>query len=256
MRKWLFFICLVLLGSCNYNSSVLFKSDKDYAFSTDSVNAVTEYRIAPYDKLSIRVYTNSGSRIMDVSAGVSSSEGSSTSGGQTIGSPTSNIKVDVNGQIRLPLIGQLSVKGMTVAEAEKFIEDKFTKFYVDPFVQVDVTNKRVLVFTGNGGDGQVINLINENTTLIEAIAMAGGIDEKGKAKSARLIRKVGDDYKFYAIDLSSADAVKGVYMPVVANDIIYVDQVKGYTRNLTSDLATIVGLLTSIIFIYEIFFKK
>ena len=256
MRKWLFFICLVLLGSCNYNSSVLFKSDKDYAFSTDSVNVVTEYRIVPYDKLSIRVYTNSGSRMMDVFAGVNRDQSGTPIGSQSAGSLTDEIKVDASGNVRLPLVGEIGVKGMTTSEAEKLIEERFTKFYVEPFVQVNVVNKRVMVFRGQGGDGKVVVLENEHTTVIEAIAMAGGIGEKGKAKSARLIRKIGEDYKIYAIDLSSIDAMKGGYMPVMANDIIYFDQVKGYTRNFTSDLSTIVGLLTSIIFIYEIFLKS
>jgi polysaccharide export outer membrane protein len=220
------------------------------------LNKVADYRICPYDKLSIKVYTNNGSRMMDVMAGVSNGETSGTVGGQSAGAPTEGIKVDADGNIRLPLVGEIMLKGMTTAEAEKFIEDRFTKFYIEPFVQVNVVNKRVVIFTGSGGAGEVINLVNEKTTVIEAIAMAGGIGDKGKAKSARLIRKEGDNFKIYHVDLSSLDGLNGGHMTVAANDIIYFDQVKGYTRSLTTDLSTIVGLLTSVIFIYEIFLNN
>jgi polysaccharide export outer membrane protein len=234
----------------------LFKSDQDYAFATDTVNFVADYRIAPYDKLSIRVYTNSGSRMMDVFAGVIRDQGGSPVGNQSVGSLTDEIKVDAQGNVRLPLVGEIGLKGMTTAEAEKIIEERFTKFYVEPFAQVNVINKRVMVFRGQGGDGKVVVLENEHTTVIEAIAMAGGIGDKGKAKSARLIRKEGDKFKIYQINLASVDGLTGGHMPVAANDIIYFDQVKGYTRSLTSDLSTVVGLLTSIIFIYEIFLRN
>jgi len=256
MRNCLLFIFLILLGSCNYNSNVLFRSDKDFAFAHDSLNKVVDYRISPYDKLSINVYTNNGSRMMDVMAGVSSGESNNVVGGQTAGSPTQGTKVDADGNVKLPLVGDVMLKGMTTSEAEKIIEDRFSKFYVEPFVQVNVVNKRVVIFTGSGGGGEVINLLNEKTTVIEAIAMAGGIGDKGKAKSARLIRKEGDNFKIYHIDLSSLDGLNGGHMTVAANDIIYFDQVKGYTRSLTTDLSTIVGLLTSVIFIYEIFLKN
>ena len=35
---------------------------------------------------------------------------------------------------------------------------------------------------------QVLTLVNQNTTLIEALALAGGISEMGKAKKVKLIR--------------------------------------------------------------------
>jgi polysaccharide export outer membrane protein len=119
-----------------------------------------------------------------------------------------------------------------------------------------VTNRRVVVFSGNGGSAEVVTLINEKTTLIEALALSGGIDSKGKSKNIRLVRKTGSEYKIYHIDMSKPEGISTGQMIVEANDIIYIDQVKGITRNISADFSTVVGLIVSVLFIYDIVNKN
>ncbi|MFM7054613.1 MAG: polysaccharide biosynthesis/export family protein [Bacteroidota bacterium] len=255
MRKILVFILLAtIISSCNYNSSVVFKLPNKYEFASDSSYNVTNYKIAPFDKLSVRVLVNNGSRLLDLSAGVSNVEVSGTGGGTggVAGSIMDELKVDSDGGVRLPLVGNVGVGGFTIDQAEKLIEDKYSKYYVDPFVVVKVTNRRVIIFSGNGGAAQVVTLVNEKTTLIEALAMSGGIDSKGKSKSIRLVRKSGTDYKIYHVDLSKPEGVSSGQMIVEANDLIYIDQVKGITRNISADFSTVVGLIVSILLLFDL----
>ncbi|MGR6086732.1 MAG: polysaccharide biosynthesis/export family protein [Arcticibacter sp.] len=255
MRKLLVFILLAtIITSCNYNSSVVFKLPNKYEFATDSSFNVTNYKIAPFDKISIRVLVNNGSRLLDLSAGVSNVEVTGTVG--VSGSVMDELKVDSDGNVRLPLVGTVGVGGLAIDQAEKLIEDRYSKYYVDPFVVVKVTNRRVVIFSGNGGAAQVVTLVNEKTTLVEALAMSGGIDSKGKSKNIRLVRKAGAEYKIYHVDLSRPEGISSSQMLVEANDIIYIDQVKGVTRNISADFSTIVGLLVSVIFIYDIVNKN
>jgi polysaccharide export outer membrane protein len=259
MRKLLVFILLAtIITSCNYNSSVVFKLPNKYEFASDSSLKVTNYKIAPFDKISIRVLVNNGSRLLDLSAGVSNVEVSGTGGGTggVSGSIMDELKVDGDGNVRLPLVGTVGVGGLAIDQAEKLIEDKYSKYYVDPFVVVKVTNRRVVIFSGNGGAAQVVTLVNEKTTLVEALAMSGGIDSKGKSKSIRLVRKAGADYKIFHVDLSKPEGITSSQMLVEANDIIYIDQVKGITRNISADISTIVGLIVSVLFIYDIVNKN
>ncbi|MFM7822774.1 MAG: polysaccharide biosynthesis/export family protein, partial [Bacteroidota bacterium] len=253
--KILVFILLAtIISSCNYNSSVVFKLPNKYEFASDSSYNVTNYKIAPFDKLSVRVLVNNGSRLLDLSAGVSNVEVSGTGGGTggVAGSIMDELKVDSDGGVRLPLVGNVCVGGFTIDQAEKLIEDKYSKYYVDPFVVVKVTNRRVIIFSGNGGAAQVVTLVNEKTTLIEALAMSGGIDSKGKSKSIRLVRKSGTDYKIYHVDLSKPEGVSSGQMIVEANDLIYIDQVKGITRNISADFSTVVGLIVSILLLFDL----
>lgn len=258
MRKILLISFLALLiSSCNYNSSVVFKLPSDYPFAVDSVSVPVDYKIVPYDKLIVRVLVNNGSRLVDISAGITNTElNSSVSGNASIANSATTVmnelKVDKDGFVRLPLVGLVGLKGLTIAEAEKLIEDRFAKSYIDPFVTVTVTNRRVTVFPGMGGTGQVVSLTNENTSVLEVLALNGGINLKGKSKRVRLVRKVDNQFKVYSIDLSNESGFASGQMIVHANDIIYVDQVKSLTTNFASEFGTIIGLLTSVVLLYDI----
>lgn len=255
MRKILLisFLSLVM-ASCNYNSSVIFKLPADYSFATDSVSIGADYKIVPYDRLSIRVLVNNGSRLVDISAGVSNPDVTGGIAGNAASTNTvmDDLRVDKDGFVRLPIIGLVGIKGFSISEAEKMIEDRFSKTYVDPFVIINVKNRRVIIFPGSGGNGEVVNLTNDQVSVIEVLALNGGINLKGKSKKVRLVRKVGEEFKIYNIDLSKEAGIVNGQMMVCANDIIYVEPVNGFTSGFVSEFGVIVSLLTSVFLLYDI----
>jgi polysaccharide export outer membrane protein len=112
---------------------------------------------------------------------------------------------------------------------------------------MSVSNKRVIVFPGSAGDAKVIPLLNNNTTLIEALALAGGIADDGKAKMVKLIRETPNKkHDVFLIDLSKIEGIKQGSMVLQANDIIYVEPRKKYASRLIQEAAPIVSILTSI----------
>ena len=115
-----------------------------------------------------------------------------------------------------------------------------------------VTNKRVIVFPGSGGTARVLTITNNNTTLIEALALSGGLPEYAKAFKIKVIR--GDPQKptVYLIDLSRIEGVAQANMVVQANDIIYVEPRIRLTSELTKELTPILTLLTSAFLVYTI----
>jgi polysaccharide export outer membrane protein len=117
---------------------------------------------------------------------------------------------------------------------------------------VRVTNRRVLVFPGTGGAGRVVNLDNENTTLVEALALAGGITNTGKAWKVKLIRGDLRNPKVMLIDLSTIEGVKNSNMLLQANDIIYVEPIPRFSQEILAQIAPIVSIITSLALIYNI----
>jgi polysaccharide export outer membrane protein len=243
-----------MMVGCNYNSSVVFKLPSDYAYATDTVNAAADYKILPFDKLAVRVLVNNGSRLVDISAGVANPEVTSGVAGNAASSNgiMDDLKVDKDGFVRLPIFGLIGVKGMTVIEAEKLIEDRFSKNYVDPFVTVTVKNRRVIIFPGNGGEADVVNLTNENISVIEVLALNGGINLKGKSKKVRLARKVGNEFKIYNIDLSKEAGISNGQMTVCANDIIYIEQTSSLSASFATEFSVALSALTSLFLLYDI----
>jgi polysaccharide export outer membrane protein len=149
-----------------------------------------------------------------------------------------------------PIIGEVKVEGLTVAACEDTLEAHFSAQYQEPFVQVKITNQRVIVFPGNGGDARVIPLINNNTTLMEAIAQAGGIAERGKARSVKVMRREGGQRKIYSIDLSTIDGLQYSDMIVQGNDYIYIEPNPELTKGVVRELAPVLSIFSSALIIF------
>lgn len=91
-----------------------------------------------------------------------------------------DVRVNSNGQISLPLIGGVMAGGRTIPELEAELEKKYSLGYLqNPHVSVFVkefTSQRVTLDGAIAKPG--IYPMVGRTTLLQAIAMAGGIDEQ------------------------------------------------------------------------------
>lgn len=251
-KRILLFLTLALtFSSCNINPSVMFKVPKDYNYAVDQTIGNVEYRIAPNDIIGFAIYTNDGFKLVDLTTSAESviSRVQSGSGNQNA---STQFLVEPDGMVKLPIIGKVKLMGLTVREAEKQLEQQYATFYNKPFVMIRVTNRRVLVFPGTGGAGRVVNLDNENTTLVEALALAGGITTTGKAWKVKLIRGDLRNPKVMLIDLSTIEGVKNSNMLLQANDIIYVEPVPRFSQEILAQIAPIVSIITSVALIYNI----
>lgn len=242
-----YLLASILLFSCRpFNSSVMFKTDSDYEFDTLPETQETEYRIAPNDELAFRLFTNNGFKIIDITT--------TSDGNQNFLQNSTQITylVEQDGRVNLPMIGRVEISGKTLKEAEFFLEEQYDKYWIDPFVMLEVTNRRVTIFPGSGGSGKVLILENNNTTLIEALALAGGIAETGKAKKIKLIRGHLTDPLVYNIDLSTIDGLRFADIILQANDIIYVEPIGVTARDVVAEFAPIMGFITGLITLYFI----
>ena len=90
-----------------------------------------------------------------------------------------NYRIDGLGRVSLPLIGNVELSGYTLTEAEDVLETRYGEEYLrDPQINVSVMEFRSQQFTAVGAISQpkVYNT-QRKVTLIEALAMAGGLGE-------------------------------------------------------------------------------
>lgn len=238
-----FFAITSLLQSCGVNSNLMLKQAKgDENAQNIPMEPAEAYKISPDDKISFSLSTNNGAQLVESLSGVS---------GTGVRAAKELIYlVRSNGFVELPVLGKVEVAGLTIEECEDKLVELFSVEYKEPFVQVNITNHRVIVFPGNGSDAKVVNLQNTNTTLMEAIALAGGITDRGKANTVKLMRTVNEKREIYIMDLSTIEGLKYVDMLVQANDYIYIEPRAEIARELTKDIAPIVSLLSSALFIF------
>ena len=243
-----FSLLALLMGSCGVNSNLMFKEQKGgnkVVYITDSIPKYPQqdYTISPDDKISFSMATKNGSSIVEHISGINTGENASAGVG------TVEYIVRSDGRVELPVVGKIYVRGLTIEQFEDTLEVHFSKEYKNPFVQARITNHRVIVFPGNGSDAVVVSLENANTTLMEALAKAGGITDRGKSSSIKIIRLVDGQRVAYGIDLSTMEGLKYVDMIVQANDYIYVEPTPELAKEIAADVVPVISLFSSAIFI-------
>lgn len=237
---------LFLLQGCYINSNLMFKTDKNFVFDTPPETPEEKYRIGKNDLVEFKLFSNGAFKILDYASG----DATATSNFNRF---NLSYYVENDGTVRFPIIGKVYLKDSTIRQAEFLLEQLYAVYYVEPFVQLQVTNKRVIIFPGNGSDAKIVPLANNNTTLLEVIAAAGGITDRGKAKRVKVFRRDGDKRKAYLVDLSTIEGLKHADMIVQANDIVYVEPVPQYGREVVTQIAPYISLLTSAILVYTVF---
>jgi polysaccharide biosynthesis/export protein len=237
------FILATLCGCRALYPSIMLQTDSKFKFTPlpDSITSL-EYKISPNDFVNFRLFSNDGFRLIDytnISDNNSNSLQYATAGIDYL--------VEQDGDIVLPTIGRTHVAGLTIRQATDFLEKKYSPFYVKPYVLLKVTNRRVIVFPGSPGAARVIPLVNNNTTLIEALASAGGITEDGKAWNIKVIRGDPNNPQVFLIDLSTIYGVKEANMVLQANDIVYVTPQRRFTEKIVERITPTLTLLTSLV---------
>ncbi len=216
----------------------------DYQYDKFTTGPDSLYRLAENDIINVRILTNNGENLINVTGDVeSNTQGNSSFGGIPI-------LVEYDGTSKLPLIGRVSLAGLTRREAEDKLEGLYKDQYKDPYVTITFSNRKVLVFPGTGSNAKVVPFIGDNMNLIQALAEVGGISNTGKAKSVKLIRGDLKNPKVFKIDLSTLEGMKQADLALQSGDIIYVDPYEDpaliFGRNVTPYLAAI-GSIASVI---------
>jgi polysaccharide export outer membrane protein len=239
---------LILMSGCGINNNIILKTGRGFKYDDLPISAPQEYVISPGDNLSFQLYKNNGAMLIESGAG-------GAGGGARAGANNGNnagYSVRYNGNVELPYLGDINLTGMTVKAAEDSLEVAYSKYFKDIFAILQVTNKRIFISPGGVGDAQVIILPNNTTTLLEAIAMAGGINDRGNSKIIKVIRKKGDDIKVYKINLSNIEGLHDAGFIVQANDFIYVEPMKQVASETIQVITPILGLISTALLIYAL----
>ena len=251
---------LLLLNSCaNVNSNILFKIPKGDTFEYDSLPLVPEedFRLAPGDRFSFLFGTNNGEKIIlnisGANAGVANNGNNNNNNNQGFQQRNSiTYLVRQDGYANLPLLGEIHIAGKTIVELENDLKNRLSANYISPFVQIRVTNQRVIIFPGKG-DARVVKLSNANTSLLEVIALAGGVRNASRSNSIKLMRKTNSrEREIYKIDLSTIGGLKDAQMIVQSNDYIYIDFKPRIASSILQEFTPWLSLMTTVLLTYNI----
>lgn len=126
-----------------------------------------------------------------------------------------------DGRVHLPVVGALPAAGLTLTEFEAALQAEVTRYVVAPHVHVEILRHESQKFFVLGQVARPGAFpVDGDTTLIEAIGLAGGVPPTGDLESATVVR----DGELLPINLADVlrrgDVSRNVYMR--AGDLVYV----------------------------------
>jgi polysaccharide export outer membrane protein len=173
--------------------------------------------------------------------------GVGVSGGQTF---QNNYSVNQEGFISLPMLGDLSVKGMATEELRIKIKGMLKDYLKEPVVTVKLVNFRVTVI-GEVGGPQVVPVQGERINVLEALGAAGDMTVYAKRYNVKVVRQNEGKMEVSHLDFNSSKAIQSPYFQLKQNDVVYVEPNKNKAL-MTETWVTLVPLLTSIVFAFSI----
>jgi len=141
--------------------------------------------------------------------------------------PTYNVSIVVrpDGYVTIPLLGEVHAEGMRPSELQEIIRSKYSEVLVEPEVSVIVTefaNQRIFVFGEVEDPGAFV--LRGTTTVLDAVAEAGGLTYNGRSDSIILIRRQPDGtFSGTRVDLQDLLAGRSAEnMMLNPRDVVYV----------------------------------
>jgi polysaccharide export outer membrane protein len=149
---------------------------------------------------------------------------------QTVGTiapnPIVGYTVDVAGNIALPLLGSVQVKGLTSKELSVKLTAQLQQYLESPTVIVRIANYTVSVL-GEVVRPAMYTMPNEQITLPEALALAGDLTIYGKRKNILIIRELDGVRQFARVDITKRDVFSSPFYYLRSGDVIYVEATSG-----------------------------
>jgi polysaccharide biosynthesis/export protein len=178
--------------------------------------AGADYRIGPEDLLEITLF--------NVPEGLGIE--------QKVTPRTVTVRVTHQGQISLPLLGEIDAKGLTVSALEKTVRERYDKYIYNPQVGILIREFRQKVSVIGAVQKPGVVELTGPKTVIEILAMAGGVSEKAGSQ-VHVYRQGPKERETHVIDLAvlangagliNAGTAGLINMPVEPGDMINVPE--------------------------------
>jgi polysaccharide biosynthesis/export protein len=185
---------------------------------------IPELRFQKNDQISIQISSLS----TEAKADEIFNQPMSNTGGAGQSTQLMGYLVDVNGNIQHHRLGVLHVEGLTKNELAELIKKRLTEPVVllaDPTVIIRYLNFRVVVL-GEVGSSGTVSIPGERLTILEAVALAGGITDYGKKDIVKIHREVNGKSETGIINLTDKNIFESPYYNLVQNDVVIIEPTK------------------------------
>lgn len=218
----LFLIALVCLGmfSCtSYKNVPYFKDLPLDSVRTESIENFSALTIQPGDLLGIHVTSQNAEASNIFNYNLERTNGTGNLD-RTEENAVIGYLVDQQGNIHLPLVGEVQVKSLSTLQASQVVEAKLLTILKTPKVNIRIQNFKISVLGDVKAPG-TFNVVNERITITEALSRAGDLNITG-IRNILLVREVDGKRQYVPIDMNSKKVFTSPYYYLKNNDVLYV----------------------------------
>ena len=168
--------------------------------------------------------------------------------------------VDKNGNIRLPIVGEVAVKDKSVEEAREAIEAKLRSYITsEVYVKVKLGGIRYSALGEFRRPGK-FTILQDRMTIFEAIANAGDLSNIAKRDEVLLIRQYPEGTKLHRINLNDRQIVQSPFYFIQPNDQLYAEPMKvrevGAGENAAQSLSLVISAITVSVLLINTFTRN
>lgn len=208
----------LIMSSCVTQRNVEYLRDKNRDTKEFTESSIEEYRIKAGDELYIQINS-----LDDAAANIFGGTQQTMYMGamQPFGASLISYSVDKDGLLVLPVIGKLTVQGMTIGQVSNMLRDSLVNILSQPVVIVKLVNRYLSVLGEVRNPGHFA-YSQEKLTIFDAIGLAGDITEYGDRREVILTRNDNGKNIKINMNLTKSEILSSDYYLIRPNDIVYV----------------------------------
>lgn len=250
LRNLIFLLLFAQVGCISskkivYLQNENFKNEAPTQYNRDREN----YRVQPFDILNVTIRStdNQAADYFNMQSSVDQQLNFLGDASLFI----SGYSVSENGEITMPILGSIQVKDKKVEEIRMLLQNSLSKYLKDAVVNVKLVSFKISVLGEVNNPGQH-RVNNEQSTILEALSIAGDLNDFANRKKIKLIRQNSEGTEIVLLDLTRPEFVQSKYFYVYPNDVIYAEPRKGVglRRNLGLIGAT-AGVVSTLILLFD-----
>lgn len=239
-----FLLAFVLTSCVTTLQTNYLQANKNGKYIFNDSSSYKDYRLKEGDKLSIQVYSTDIETSNLFNGGVNSGAQMMTS--SESGNDLYTHSINEDGNIQLPMVGDVKLSGKTLRESKKVLEKSIKPILKVNSVDVRLLNKTFSII-GSGKTGQ-IPFPREKVNIFQAIALAGDIGFYNDRTKVRILRKTLNGNVIKSFNLNKVDIINSEFYYLEPDDIVFLDPMKAKFFGVTTFWTAVSTIITTISF--------
>jgi len=225
-------LILVFLNSCISSKKINYMQSPSFNIPAykDSIS-YSDYRLRIGDRLYVKVYstdqkTNSWFNGSNTNSQVvlSSTQGTNLD--------LYTYKVENDGNINFPMIGNVKIEGKTIREATIDLEKAIEPIFKYSTAEIRIVGRNFSVIGGKTSG--FFPIPREKINIFEALALAGDINTYGDRSKIRILRETEKGVIVKTFDIRSSDIINSEFYYIEPNDVIYIQNLEEQFFSITN----------------------